>query len=68
MLQESVYSKLLPSPTAEKTVKRAIYDKKPSSGFVALLSVTENQFQKMEFVTGEWDTNTIISSDRLVII
>ena len=53
MLQESVYCRMISSPSVEMSVRKMIKDNKPSKGLVQFLSVTEKQFAKMEYVVGE---------------
>lgn len=67
MLQESVYCKLITSPSVEKSVKNLIHSNKPTNGIVQMLLVTEKQYSKMDYVIGEY-TNDIIDDDRKLII
>lgn len=41
---------------------------KPSEGLVQLLSVTEKQYAKMEFIIGEATNEVLDSDERLVIL
>ena len=50
MMQESVYCKLMTTPSVENSVKNMIQMNKPSKGVVQTLVVTEKQFVKMEYV------------------
>lgn len=68
MLQESVYSRMLITPTAERSVVNLIRKNKPPTGMVQVLTVTEKQFEKMEYITGEFHTDIINSDERLVIL
>ena len=68
MLQESVYCRMLITPTAEKTAMDVIRKNKPPSGTVQMLSVTEKQFSKMEHLVGEYHSEIIDSDERLVIL
>ena len=68
MMQESVYTKLMTTPSVEKTVKNLIRKNKPEKGIVQTLTVTEKQFSKMEFVVGEYHSDVIDSEERLVIL
>ncbi len=67
MLQESVYCRMVLNASVERSVYQAIKKIKPKDGVVQLLIVTEKQFAKMEFLTGE-STNDVIDSDERVII
>lgn len=67
MLQESVYCKLITSPSVEKSVKNLIQSNKPPSGIVQMLLVTEKQYSKMDYVIGEY-TSDIIDNDKKLII
>lgn len=68
MMQESVYTKLMTTPSVENSVKNLIHKNKPERGIVQSLTVTEKQFSKMEFVVGEYKSDVIDSEDRVVIL
>lgn len=68
MMQESVYTKLLTTPSVENSVKNLIRKNKPEKGIVQTLTVTEKQFSKMEFVVGEYHSDIIDTEERLVIL
>lgn len=68
MLQESVYCKMMPSPSVENSVKNMINQNKPPRGIVQTLTVTEKQFVKMEYIVGENESVVIDSDERLVIL
>ena len=68
MLQESVYCRMVLNTTAEHTVIEIIKRNKPESGLVQILTVTEKQYSKMEFITGEFESSVLNSDERLVIL
>lgn len=68
MLQESVYCKLMPTPSVENSVKNMLQKNKPPKGLVQSLVVTEKQFSKMNFIVGENVSEYIDSDERLVIL
>lgn len=68
MMQESVYCRLMISPTAEKTITDALRKKKPPTGLVQILNVTEKQFSKMEYLVGEFHSEIIDSDERLIVL
>ena len=68
MLQESVYCKMITSPSVENSVKLLIHKNKPPQGFVQILTVTEKQFVKMAYVVGEYTSDVIDTEERLVIL
>ena len=68
MMQESVYCRLLITPTAEKAAVEAIRKYKPPKGLVQVLTVTEKQFAKMEYMVGESESEVIDSDERLIIL
>ncbi|HHU84623.1 MAG TPA: CRISPR-associated endonuclease Cas2 [Clostridiales bacterium] len=68
MMQESVYCKLLTTPSVENSVKALVRKNRPEKGLVQMLTVTEKQFSKMEFVTGEWTNDVIDTTERTVIL
>ncbi len=68
MLQESVYCRMFITPSAEKSAMDVIRKNKPPSGTVQMLSVTEKQFSKMEYLVGEYHSEIIDSDERLIIL
>lgn len=68
MMQQSVYSKLALNPTVVQAIIKNIRKNKPQSGLVQMLTITEKQFSKMEFVIGENTSSVIDSDERLVIL
>lgn len=68
MMQESVYTKLLTTPTVESSVKNLINRSKPPKGIVQTLIVTEKQFSKMEFIVGEYHSDIIDSEERVIVL
>lgn len=68
MLQESVYSKLSLNATSAGTVENLIKLNAPKKGLVQLLTVTEKQYASMKYITGEFISEYVTSTDRLVII
>lgn len=68
MMQESVYCKMITSPSVEASVKKAVRDNKPSNGLVQMLLITEKQFMKMDYIVGEFKTDVINSEERLIIL
>jgi len=68
MLQESVYCRLFVTPSAEQAAMEMIRKNKPAAGLVQMLSVTEKQFSKMEYLVGEHHSEWVDSDERLVIL
>ena len=67
MVQESVYSKLALNTTVANAVIENVKKNTPEEGLVQLLTITEKQYNKMEFLVGEKQTEVIDSDERLVI-
>jgi len=68
MLQESVYCKLLTTPSVENSARKLIRSNRPPEGLVQILVVTEKQFAKMEFIVGESKSDIIDTHNKLVIL
>jgi len=68
MLQESVYCKLLLNEVSTDLVKTRIESIKPKQGSIMLLTVTEKQFNNIDFILGEFITNKLNSVDRFVVL
>lgn len=68
MLQESVYCRMVHNQSVERNVVAILKRNKPPEGLVQVLSVTEKQFAKMEFITGEYKSDVLDSDERLVFL
>lgn len=68
MMQESVYCKLLLNATADQTARETIRKLRPTSGIVQIMTITEKQFSKIEYLTGEFHTDIISTDERTVIL
>lgn len=68
MLQESVYTKVMTTPSVECSVKNLIKRNKPPKGLVQTLTVTEKQFLKMDYIVGTGNSEYIDNDERLVIL
>lgn len=68
MLQESVYCKMVLNESAAKAVVEQVKKNRPEDGLVQLLTVTEKQFSKMEYIVGEYKSEVLDSDRRLVIL
>lgn len=68
MLQESVYTKLMITPSVKESVLQMLKKSKPPKGMVCALEVTEKQFAKMDFIVGEQHSDVIDTDERLVIL
>lgn len=68
MMQESVYCRMLLTPSAGAAVLDIIRKNRPSRGIVQVMTVTEKQFAGMEYITGEHHSEVIESDERLIIL
>ncbi len=68
MLQESVYCKMVLNESVAKAVVEQVKKNRPEDGLVQLLTVTEKQFSKMEYIVGEYKSEVLDSDQRLVIL
>lgn len=68
MLQESVYCRMLLTPSAGNAVIDVIRKNRPQEGIVQLLTVTEKQFSGMEYITGEYHSEVVDSDERLIVL
>lgn len=68
MMQESVYCRMLLTPSASKAVVDVIRKERPPDGIVQVMTVTEKQFEGMEYITGEWHSEVIDSDERLIVL
>lgn len=68
MLQESVYCKMMTSPSMEKSIRNMLHNNKPPKGLIQTITVTEKQFVKMDYISGEYTSDIIDSEERLIIL
>ena len=66
MLQQSVYCKLALNPTAANLYLESLRRNRPPSGVVQVLTITEKQFSRMEFLLGEFSSDLISSDERFI--
>lgn len=67
MHQFSIYSKIFLNNTNKEFLISKIRQNSPDKGIVTLLSITEKQFSKMIYITGECDSSIGNSDSRLII-
>lgn len=53
MMQKSVYSRLVTNNVLSAAVKKKVAENLPSAGLVEMLEVTENQFLRIDCLSGE---------------
>ena len=68
MLQKLIYAKLTLNISVGEAVISDARRHKPPAGYVIMLVLTENQFSRMEIVTGEMKTNVLNTCDRVVLL
>lgn len=68
MVQESVYSKLAQNSTVANAIVENMKKNKPREGLVQVLRVTEKQYNKMDFIVGQYTGDVLTSDERLVIL
>ncbi len=68
MLQESVYCRMALNQNMAGSILNNVRSNKPPEGLVQILTVTEKQFSKMEYLTGSYKSDVVDSDERLVII
>ncbi len=68
MMQESIYTRMLLTPSAQQTIYQKIKKIKPKEGLVQILTITEKQFSHIEYIVGESKSDVIESDERLIIL
>ena len=66
MFQESIYIKLSINENAVKNLKKVIDNNLPPKGMVSVLTVTEKQFNSMDYFLGEFITDIVTTDTRVV--
>ena len=67
MLQESVYTKMALNQTAAMSVVESVRKNKPLEGLVQMMTVTEKQYNRMEYVCGNFNSEVLCTDERLVV-
>lgn len=68
MHQYSVYSKIFLNNINKEFIVNRIRKNGPKKGLVSLLSITEKQFAKMIYITGEKDDRVANTDKRIVFL
>lgn len=67
MMQESVYCRMVLNKSIENSVIQTLKKNCPETGCVEVLTVTEKQFSKIEYLAGEKKNDVVDTDERLVI-
>ena len=68
MMQESVYSKIVLNTEQSSLLINRIRKNSPNKGIIEVLTITEKQYARIEFIIGESNTKIINSDERLVVL
>ncbi|WP_290137784.1 CRISPR-associated endonuclease Cas2 [uncultured Dubosiella sp.] len=68
MMQESIYCKLAQNQQAADAIIRQLKKQLPETGLVQVLTITEKQFAKIQYLVGKKTSEVIDSDDRVVIL
>lgn len=68
MMQESVYCRMVLNMSIGQSVINILKANRPPKGCVEILTITEKQFSKIEFITGKSETDVVTSDERLIIL
>ena len=68
MIQKSIYCKLVQNSVAAESLVAAVRRNKPNAGLVQVLSITEKQYSKIEYIVGNSHSEVIDSDERLLIL
>lgn len=68
MMQKSVYTKLALNATASNAIMEAVRENRPTEGLVQMITITEKQYARMEFVIGEGNSIVLDTTDRVVVL
>lgn len=68
MMQNSVYSKLVLNTQQTILLKSRIRKFSPNKGIIQILTLTESQYNSMEYIIGNSNSNVISSEERMVVL
>ncbi|MBO5439995.1 MAG: CRISPR-associated endonuclease Cas2 [Clostridia bacterium] len=66
MMQESVYCRLSLNSTVQNSLLDKVRKHKPPKGIVQMLTVTERQFSRIEYLVGQYNGDVLNTDERLV--
>ncbi len=66
MMQKSVYVKMSIDLQSAKLVINKIKKITPKEGEISILTITENQFAKIDIILGDFNTEVINGDDRII--
>lgn len=67
-IQESVFVMMNINPQGAESVIKLVRSFKPSGGNIMALTVTEQQFARMDIILGEMSTDVVNTMDRIIEI
>ena len=67
MMQESVYSRVVPSEKAVPGLLKHLKEHKPADGSVAALTITEQQYAGIDYICGDKFGGDYIDSTETVV-
>lgn len=67
-IQESVFVMMNINPQGAESVIKLVGSFKPSGGNIMALTVTEQQFARMDIILGEMSTDVVNTMDRIIEI
>lgn len=68
MLQESVYSKMIGNSIQAELLLNRIKNNAPKKGIIQVLTITERQYAKIQYIIGNPNTKIINSEERLIVL
>ncbi len=68
MMQESVYSKIVLNNEQNILLVNRIKKNSPKKGIIEVLTITEKQYSRIEYIIGESNTKIINSDERLIVL
>ena len=68
MMQKSVYCKLALNLTAVNAIVENLRRNHPDEGLVQVLTLTEKQFSKIEFIIGKSYSDVLDSDQKMVVL
>ncbi len=68
MMQESVYSKIVLNSESSKLLIEKIKNHAPKKGLIQLLTITEQQYARIEYIIGSSSTKIVNSEERLIVL
>lgn len=66
MFQKSIYVKLSINDASVALLEKTIKNNVPKDGIISMLTITEKQFNEIDVLLGEFSSDVVMTTDRIL--